>query len=95
MLFTATDKLTPNSLRVLQLFYNALTGQPFITVSGVQIAQFQLGDVTLSTGALASPNGLLTGSVGDIFFSTDGGGGGIIFAKTSGTNTNTGWTLVT
>lgn len=40
------------------------------------------------------PNGLVSGSVGDIFKRSNGGLHTSIYAKTSGTNTDTGWTAL-
>jgi len=38
-----------------------------------------------------SPNGQVTGSVGDLAIRTDGGAGSTLYVKESGTATNTGW----
>jgi len=49
---------------------------------------------TLYTGT-ATPEGAVTGSVGDVFCRTDGGTGTTLYIKQSGAGTNTGWVAVT
>ncbi|HEX3559152.1 MAG TPA: glycosyl hydrolase family 28-related protein [Pyrinomonadaceae bacterium] len=41
--------------------------------------------------ASAPPNGLVTGSVGDMCINVNGGAGTVLYVKESGVNTNTGW----
>lgn len=53
-------------------------------------ASFQVGSANVSSGT-GSPNGVVTGSVGDLYTRTDGGAGTTLYVKESGTATNTGW----
>lgn len=46
---------------------------------------------TRATSGTGSPNGAVTGSVGDRFYRTDGGAGTTFYVKESGAATNTGW----
>ncbi len=100
MVFVQSDRnsamqLSPVAFRFLTNIIQALKGQPLLTISGQQIAQFTFGTVTISTGLLPTPAGLLDGNIGDLFISTDGSGGGILFGKTSGSGTTAGWSLIT
>jgi hypothetical protein len=51
------------------------------------------GTVDIRTGT-GSPEGAVTGTVGDVFLRTDGGSGTTAYVKESGSNTNTGWAAV-
>lgn len=44
--------------------------------------------IIMGTGA---PNGVVTGSRGNIYLRTDGGAGSTFYVKETGDNTNTGW----
>lgn len=55
-----------------------------------------LVDTVAATRILAkhgsgSPNGAVTGSVGDLYTRSDGGAGSTLYVKESGAGTNTGW----
>ena len=51
--------------------------------------QSYLGIKTAS--GVGSPNGVVSGSPGDLYVSTSGGAGTTLYVKESGVNTNTGW----
>lgn len=44
--------------------------------------------VKVGTG---SPNGVVTGDIGNLYINTSGGAGTTLYVKESGTATNTGW----
>ncbi len=89
--------LSPVAFRVLTNIIQDLNGQPTLTVAGQSISQFSFGTVTLSTGALDSPEGFISGSIGDAFISTTAGlgPGNVLFLKESGAPaTDTGWVAI-
>lgn len=62
--------------------------------------QVEIGDAThplkfhggsVLRAGTGSPEGVVTGNVGDVFHRTDGGSGTTLYVKESGTGTNTGW----
>jgi hypothetical protein len=66
------------------------------TLRGVRAGGKDTTPATIASGALWSsglgdPNGVVTGSPGDMFTRTDGGAGTTLYVKESGVATNTGW----
>jgi hypothetical protein len=55
----------------------------------VKASQFKLGSVTIRAG-VGSPEGIVIGSVGDLFLRSDGGQGTVFYVKESGIG-NIGW----
>jgi hypothetical protein len=55
----------------------------------IKASQFKLGSVTIRAG-VGSPEGIVIGSVGDLFLRSDGGQGTVFYVKESGIG-NTGW----
>lgn len=43
------------------------------------------------TSGTGTPEGSVTGNVGDLYTRTDGGAGTTLYVKESGASTNTGW----
>jgi hypothetical protein len=74
---------------------NVWTGQPANTAAYFgSAAQFQIGayiGTSLTSSGTGSPEGVVTGSIGDMFHRTDGGASTSLYVKESGTATNTGW----
>jgi len=58
----------------------------------VPCVQFDSGTL-ISTG-IGAPDSAVYGSVTDIFLQRDGAAGSVMWVKTSGTNTSTGWTAI-
>jgi hypothetical protein len=50
----------------------------------------KIGNTTIHSGT-GSPEGTVTGNVGDLYLRTDGGAGTTMYVKESGAATNTGW----
>jgi hypothetical protein len=50
----------------------------------------KIGNATIHSGT-GSPEGVVTGNVGDLYLRTDGGAGTTMYVKESGNGTNTGW----
>jgi len=50
----------------------------------------KIGNATIRSGT-GSPEGAVTGNVGNLFLRTDGGAGTTLYVKESGNGTNTGW----
>jgi hypothetical protein len=46
---------------------------------------------TIRSGSAATPNSVVTGNVGDLYMSTNGGASTTLWVKESGAATNTGW----
>jgi len=85
--FMQGSKLAPLSLGFLTKIVNAING----TTTARGVAQILLGNgVTISQGS-GSPNGMVTGSPGDLYLNKSGGASNTLFVKESGLNTNTGW----
>ncbi len=82
--------------RFLTNIVQALNGQPSVTITNQEIFQFRFGNVTLSTGAIDTPETFLTGTLGDAFISTTIGlgPGNCLFLKESGVDTTTGWVAI-
>ncbi|HEY6191111.1 MAG TPA: hypothetical protein VI215_02160 [Bacteroidota bacterium] len=50
----------------------------------------KIGSATIHSGT-GSPEGVVSGNVGDLYLRTDGGAGSTMYVKESGNATNTGW----
>ena len=50
----------------------------------------KVGNATIKSGT-GSPEGAVTGYVGDLYLRTDGGSGSTLYVKESGIGTTTGW----
>lgn len=74
-------------LRFLQGIVNALNGT---NVSGVSTVT--LGTGTKISSGTGSPNGVVSGSPGDLYTNLAGGAGTTLFVKESGLGTTGGWT---
>lgn len=81
-----------------RLYVNEDTGDFYEYRSGAWVLLFSSGGggggagLTYYQGAFTDPNGNVTGSVGDLYYSRIAiGGDGTLWAKTTGTATNTGW----
>lgn len=61
----------------------AVSSGGFRINNGAQVAKWMVGAGT--------PEGAVTGAVGDLFSRTNGGAGTTLYVKESGNNTNTGW----
>jgi hypothetical protein len=55
----------------------------------IKAIQFKLGNVTIRSG-VGNPEGIVIGSVGDLYLRTDGGNGTVFYVKESGAGP-TGW----
>ena len=62
-----------------------------IRAGGPSTLPANLATGTLWSSGAGGPNGVITGSVGDLYTDTAGGAGSTLWVKESGTNTNTGW----
>ena len=74
-----------------------------LAVGGNRYLQITAGDVAIQFGATftingaiirastGSPNGVVTGNVGDMYLDKNGGAGTTLYIKESGSGTNTGW----
>jgi hypothetical protein len=62
--------------------------------NGKMAGYIEFNDGTKIVSGIGAPNGAVYGSVPDIFLRRDGAAGGIMWVKTSGTNTDTGWAAV-
>jgi hypothetical protein len=54
------------------------------------VGNIKVGNATIRSGS-GSPEGVVTGNVGDLFLRTDGSAGSALYVKESGSGTNTGW----
>jgi hypothetical protein len=54
------------------------------------VGNIKVGNATIRSGT-GSPEGVVTGNVGDMYLRTDGGAGSTLYIKESGNATNTGW----
>lgn len=61
-----------------------------LVVSGGSAPALGVGTATWRSGT-GTPEGAVTGNVGDMFSRTDGGAGTCLYIKESGAGTNTGW----
>jgi hypothetical protein len=84
----ANGQLTISALNFLTKIINALNGA--ITPAGV--AQVTLGNGMTISSANGTPNGMVTGNVGDLYTNTAGGATTTLWVKTSNSGANTGWT---
>lgn len=79
---------TANNIAVFQ---SNKVNRAVIDNSGTgMFARLKSGNAMISSGT-GSPNGAVTGNVGDLFLRTDGGAGSTLWVKESGNGTNTGW----
>lgn len=76
---------TNNGTEVAQI-----TAAGGLVVSGGTAASISVGTAKWRSGT-GSPEGVVTGSVGDLWSRTDGGAGTCFYVKESGAATNTGW----
>lgn len=80
-----------------RIYIDIVTGDFYRYVSGAWVLQFSTGGgggagLTYHQGAHLDPNGNVTGSVGDVYYSRIAvGGDGSVWWKTTGTATDTGW----
>lgn len=86
---TGAPALSSGGLSFLQGLANALNGTQGVVATGVN--QIQLGIGTFVSAGTGSPNGVVSGSPGDIYLNLSGGAGTTLFVKESGAATNTGW----
>lgn len=62
-----------------------------VRAGGKDTTAATIADGSLWSSGLGAPNGVVTGSVGDLYTQRDGGAGTTLWVKESGTATNTGW----
>jgi hypothetical protein len=87
---TGNPALGSGGLAFLQKITDALNGTS--GVAGAGVAQVTLGiGINLNAGS-GSPNGVVSGSPGDLYFNLAGGAVSTLWVKESGVSTNTGWT---
>lgn len=83
---TGAPSLSGGGMSLLQSFSNALNGT---SVSGVSTVT--LGTGTKISSGTGGPNGVVSGSPGDLYTNMAGGAGTTLFVKESGVGTTTGW----
>ncbi len=81
---SATNALACNGDAVCEMIGFSASGSG--TISG----NLGIGSATIRSGA-GSPEGVVTGNVGDLYLRTDGGAGTTLYVKENGNSTNTGW----
>ena len=94
----ATGQPTQMFLRVLQPLLSIVQGivsaQAAAAAAQGGSAELNLGNGTRILSGNGQPAGSVAGSVGDLYSQTDGAAGSVLWVKTSGEATNTGWTAV-
>lgn len=72
----------------------ALNGDVARAIDGLVSAQntqpMEVGESTIRSGA-GTPEGRVTGAIGDLYLRTDGSTSTTLYVKQSGLNTTTGW----
>lgn len=72
----------------------ALNGDVARAIDGLVSAQntqpMAIGDASIRSGA-GTPEGRVTGAIGDLYLRTDGSTSTTLYVKQSGINTTTGW----
>lgn len=87
---TGAPSLGSGGLAFLQGITDAINGTQGVVATG--ISQIELGIGTLVSAGTGSPNGVVSGSPGDLYLNLAGGAGSTLFVKESGSATSSGWT---
>src|ERR1700761_5149887 len=83
---TGLPALSSGGMAFLQGITNALNGTQSVVATGVN--QIELGIGTFVSAGSGSPNGVVTGSPGDLYLNMAGGSGTTLYVKESGAATN-------